>query len=633
MSLRQHHRRQQREADRRCLTVSDAWTLNQNRRLPVDHPNLGLRKRKGRPESPRLVFPTRTSTEQAWRYVKLINRAEAIRRVCRWLCTHPGPQSTCPPELFLLGAFLAAEETGWYLRSDICSIINGLDATILHHFGACDNKTLTPISYSAVQRQALRFERAPFKELMAGIMPDHPLHNTEEPEDEDETGADLGLLWFNFSVLLETIPEPVLDKIKAGSVDATAFHTYARTRDFRIQKVVDKAVLRALKETGEIPEDVSLGPDGKLQRCPADLHARGAVQSPNYNTGHTKEHFSGYFVTYLSPSRDYYWAGDPTEITLREHISPYVLNFCVAPATQARGPIARDLTLAAKHALPDFHSVAGDREFSDQRETFVRPLHEQQINVIMDYKKNQLHAKLVTVGKRQQPLYRICGGFYPTWIDEKFLKPPPDSLTKQQRHEWYEALSRFRYSLNNWQDGTAQLGCPQCSGRVVYAKKARVGKFQDGNYPTTAITYAKSDPDWEHPEYCCDGYISVNAEDLDWYQPVPWGTRAHDPIYDWGRSRIENTNSIARNKDGISGKACRAPLTPAHNMAVLALSVVNNIQLADADPAAPPPTDDAPEVELSLFCVAPAFGNPTPNGHPVEDEASPSTGAQLRAPP
>ena len=529
--------------------------------------------------------------------------------------------------------FLAAEGTGSYLRSDICSIINGLDATILHYFGVCDNKTLTPISYSAVQRQALRFERAPFKELMAGIMPDDPLHNTEEPADDDETGADLGLLWFNFNVLLATIPEPVLDKIKAGSVDATAFHTYARTREFRSQKVVDKAVLRALKETGAIPEDVSLGPDGKLIRCPADPHARGGLQSPNYNTGHKKEHFSGYFVTFLSPSRDYHWAGDPTEITLREHIGPYVLNFCVAPATQVRGPIARDLTLAAKHELPDFHSVTGDREFSDQRDTFVRTLHAQQINVIADYKKNQLDAKLVTVGKKQRSLYRICGGFYPLWIDDKFKEPPDDSVTEQDRYEWYEALARFRYSLNNWQNGTAQLGCPQCSGRVVYAKKARVGKFKTGNYPTTAITYAKSDPDWEPPEYCCDGFISVNVEDLDWYQPVPWGTRAHDPLYDWGRSRIENNNSILRNKGGISGKACRASLTPAHNMAALALAVVNNVQLADADPAAAPPTDDAPEVELSLFCVAPAFGNGTSNGHPARDGASPITGAPLRAPP
>ena len=38
--------------------------INQMRRNPTDHPSLGLRKRKGRPKRPRLVFPTITQPEE-----------------------------------------------------------------------------------------------------------------------------------------------------------------------------------------------------------------------------------------------------------------------------------------------------------------------------------------------------------------------------------------------------------------------------------------------------------------------------------------------------------------------------------------------------------------------------------------
>ncbi len=254
---------------------------------------------------------------------------------------------------------LAAEETGWYLRSDICSIINGLDASILHYFKACDHTGFKPISYSAVQRQAFRFERIPFEELMAGIIPEYPPQDPDDPEDDDETGADLALLWFNLDILLATIPPRTLDKIRAGAVDATAFPTYARTYDFRAQKDVNKAVLEALKEKGTIPEDVTLGPDGKLIRCPHDPDARGGRRSPSLATGHKGGSFAGYFPTILTPSRDYEWTGDPQQIRLRDHISPYVLAFSVDPATRKKGPIARDLALAAKHVLPGFRALTG----------------------------------------------------------------------------------------------------------------------------------------------------------------------------------------------------------------------------------------------------------------------------------
>ena len=77
--------------------------------------------------------------------------------------------------------------------------------------------------------------------------------------------------------------------------------------------------------------------------------------------------------------------------------------------------------------------------------------------------------------------------------------------------------------------------------------------------------------------WCCNGSISIRVEDLNQWQPVPWGTRAHQQLYAKGRNRIENTNGevTAVNPvewmDGISAgqrlfaralskKSCRAPV-------------------------------------------------------------------------
>ena len=161
MSRRAEHRRNGREADRRCLTVSDAHLINEMRRLPTDHPSRGMRKHKNKPLRPRMAFPIFTSPEQAWRYLRVIRASPAAQKVCRHSRQHPGPQPRCGPEVILLAIFLAAEIKGRYLRSDLCRIINGLDATILYHLGLCDNKTFKPVAYTDVEKQVLHLERTP----------------------------------------------------------------------------------------------------------------------------------------------------------------------------------------------------------------------------------------------------------------------------------------------------------------------------------------------------------------------------------------------------------------------------------------------------------------------------------------
>ena len=122
--------------------------------------------------------------------------------------------------------FLAAEIKGRYLRSDLCKIINGLDATILYHLGLCDNKTFEPVAYTDVEEQVLRLERTPFGRLLTERDPYE--HDDDHPDREHGvSAAAVGQMRFNMGLLLASIPKRALAKIAAASLDATAFPTYA----------------------------------------------------------------------------------------------------------------------------------------------------------------------------------------------------------------------------------------------------------------------------------------------------------------------------------------------------------------------------------------------------------------------
>ena len=211
---RAESRRAEREGQRRCLTVSDAHLINEMRRLPTDHPSHGTRNHKYTPSRPRTAYPIFSSAEQAWRYLRVIRASPEARRVIRRLCSHPGPQARCRPEVILLAMLLAAEIKGRCLRSDLCSIINGLDATILFHLGLCDNKTFKPVTYSVVVKQVLRLERTPFGRLLTD---QGTREHDDDPDDESKVSADaIGLTRFCAEMLLASIPKRALAKVAAA---------------------------------------------------------------------------------------------------------------------------------------------------------------------------------------------------------------------------------------------------------------------------------------------------------------------------------------------------------------------------------------------------------------------------------
>lgn len=609
LGTRQHHRRLARLAARRCLTVSDASRINEQRFLPADHPSLGQRTRQDRPKRPRLVFPLYTSPDQAWRYLRVIDRSEAAKAVCARLRTHPGPKSRVSGEVLLLGLCLAAEVKGRVLRTDVTRVINGLDSVIQHHLGLCNATTFTPVSHSIVNRQMKRLER----ELVEEADGEEAANGTVAPAPKHETGnMNAKLLELAESLLLASIPEKTLRNLKAVAVDGTAFPTFARVRDYRVQKDVDRLVKAALMRGEQVPDDIMLGPDGKLKRCPHDPQARTSHRGASLATGHKAGRFTGYMVTSVAASCDYRDYGNPKTVHLRDDPGPYLLGFSCDPASHDRGPIAREVVLSLKSALPDLNLVTADREFSERRVSLVRPLHEHRINMVMDYPRPATEKiAIVRVGTRSDVLYRIAGDFYPQWLPLEFRGRCPFK-DPAERQDWYERRSRFRYVPNGpaHKYGTIQFKCPQCAGRALGAERTRTGRWRNRQPPK--VPSADTD---KLRQWCCNGTVSIRAGKLDWWQPLPWGTGAHDRLYGWGRARIENTNGVVRNDGGLDPRSCRAAGTIAHSLAFLALALVNNVQLADADPNADSPTDDVPRAQLSLLCVLPAStDNGTGNG-------------------
>ena len=596
MSRRAEHRRNDREAQRHCLTVSDVFCINRMRHLPTDHPSRGLRKHKNKPLRPRMAFPIYSEAAQAWRYLRVIRASTAAQKAARWLDKHPGPQARCTPEVILLAMFLAAEITGRYMRSDLCAVINGLDATTQYHLGLCDNKTFKPISYSEVEDQVLRLERAPFGLLFPG-----PEQHTNEGDADDDSDDDalsaskVGLIRFNTGVLLASVPKRARAKIAAGAVDATAFPTCGRVRDYHAQTEVDQAIRDAIErgDPDPVPEGVILGADGKLQRCKHDPAARTSHRTASSETNHKSGFFTGYFAKLLTASQDYHYSHN--NFHLRYDIGPYVLGLCCDPATDNNAPIARELCLALKEALPGFRTVTADREFTP-RISFVQWMHANGIATIMDYQRPQTEklAK-VTVGQRGEVLYQSCGDFFPLALPKKYKTlPDPSKLTEEEILNWFDDRAIWRYVPNGPPDanGTIQFICPQCAGHVRFAAKTRMGK------------YRVRGPD--HPALSSGPPFTQNMvlQRIDQHpsrRPQPPNGNPCRGAPEHTKNSTEKAATASRTPTASSKTAAasarkRAARNPApgplaRNMAVLALAVVNNVKFADEDPLADPPTD------------------------------------------
>ena len=182
---------------------------------------------------------------------------------------------------------LSAYKGDSYRRTDLCAVGNGLDSQVAFFLGLCDSHRWDPLSYVVARKQSKRFERA--------------LHEGWAAAD----GTPRNFTWLVRKLLAASTPNRCLKTIAAVAIDSTADPTWARTREYQLEKDLLAEHRLESFETPDLTEpDIksaknpknkvrTFGSDGRYIRS-YDIDAR-----PGYKSATNKEPatlFLGYDV-------------------------------------------------------------------------------------------------------------------------------------------------------------------------------------------------------------------------------------------------------------------------------------------------------------------------------------------------
>ena len=238
--------------------------------------------------------------------MRTLESTSVVQEIDRFHRDHPGQQSRISTKALLLGIVLAAHETGRYLRTDICSFLNGLDYRLGVELGLWTWGTRDPITYTMNQKRITRLETAIFEALYS---------SNGEPRSID---------WFMDTFLSDTIPNQAKETITAVSLDWTPIPTFSVTRDYRVEGQVRKE--QTPEDTGEIG---TLDQRGRLIRG-ADGDALGGHRTATAKT--PAGGFTGYYGHIIIATRGATWNGNPYNLTLGPLPPKYIPHGKAVPA-------------------------------------------------------------------------------------------------------------------------------------------------------------------------------------------------------------------------------------------------------------------------------------------------------------
>lgn len=566
------------------LDPHDARGLNEARRLPDDHPSASG-------EEPRY-----TDTGRGQRLLDLLRRCGVAEELQRRLGAHPGKASRLGVEALLLAVLLAAWEVRSYRRTDVCAVLNGLDAALANAVGLYDDEAGSPVSYSVICKQLKRVESA----LRDGWV--------------GNDGARRDLAWFTRTLLGATIPAEVRDSVTAAALDSTFLATWAVSRRYSSDPLATHRL--AARDTPDLPEPETsapatsgdpawVGDDGRLIPG-ADPDARYGYRSATSKTLARTAY--GYDMHIAVAVRGAHWSGDPGRLALGEAVPAYICALAVAAGSTNPGPLGRGVIDETLAQVPNVAEIIADRAYTAKRTTFVRPLRADGLDVVMDHSVTEVaRPKVITAGRRDQVLINHCGTLLPAWVPEG-LHAPAENLTPTQRTDWYTQRARLRWlSQQHLPGGRVQLRCPQCAGRVATDAATR----NPTKRPGAGVPYIGG----TGRKYCCEGLVTLDADQIDNYQTVPYGTYAWQRSYG-RRNQVENTNSRLRDKGALEPGACRGLGLIARTICALAVAVTYNLALM---PTAVPASTSGPAeipVLVSHTHGATADSEPLPSRAP-----------------
>lgn len=192
-------------------------------------------------------------------------------------------------------------------------------------------------------------------------------------------------------------------------------------------------------------------------------------------------------------------AATPKKVKFGPAPPALITGICVAPGATNPGPIGDSIVEQSRLIAPNIADVVVDRGYSTKREQFCRRLHEQGINVTMDYTSTDIsNPKPIKVGRKGQRLLASCGAFFPLWLPEEMQIPPEDADA-----DWYADRALWRWIPNqNLRNGSIQFICPQCSGKVSTTAKTRKPRTTNSDGQYIAI----------EDEICCLAFATVMVD-------------------------------------------------------------------------------------------------------------------------
>ena len=511
-----------------------------------------------------------------------------------------------------------------YTRADVCAAIAGFSPEVARNLGVldADGKWHVP-RYKTVCRMIKRLERS----LRWGWTHEDMLY---------------GLEWFSASLIIASVPRSIRRSVKTIVIDGTPIEAWGCTKEFTKQKELEKdAYANWCKESLENPDmpepelkkellarearkrGLRVGRDGRIIRGSDEDARAGWMTATNSRPG---RYFVGYELVAGVAVVDLKWNyRNPARFKFGPAVRPYILSISVNPAGNNPGPIGVETVRRAREAAPRVNRVIADRGFTLKREKFLRELHRERIDVVMDYPKRMVErAKDVYLGERAEPAYMHCGTLLSASMPKYWRTPPKELLGDEEKlTEWYTRRWKlWRMSFKGWLNGGGmKLQQPCCAGRI-------------SSQPATAASGSYNVPLVSSPSdgKCCAGQVNAHAPEVDHFQKVPYYTEVWHAVYGPSRAVVEGVFGDMKKKGGLSRGTCQALGLAANTIAATAAAVAHNVrQSAMPDPAgingsgSDDSEDDGDEVNMASTSDGSISGDDSPDsGRQSPDRAPPS---------
>ena len=611
------------------------------RKLPKDHPNpadgaLLSSKAQGMRT---LTYIRHSDTRFAAAVQQRLDSTVDPGDENRLLEEHPGPKSPVTAEVMFVAILLCAQILRSCRRTDLSRVLAGLHRDVAREVGLLgpDGELVVP-SYKSLCRQLTRFQDA----LRGGWTV------VEREGQPGEKRVRYDLEWLIVAMVKASIPRSERRKIQHIVVDATSVRSWGTWLPGIKKKDVDsdplatwtkesletdaeepdlEALRRAAEEDNE-GRNVRFGPDNR-RIYGTDDDSR--IGHKSRNSEGPAGFIMGFELTVGVAAPVVGFNGNLNKVTLDPAV-PWVCTMSFDPAGSNPGPIAARLILAAREIFPRLREVTADRGFTTKRESFLRPLHEQGINVTMDYRKDVIaRPTLLELGKRGERAWMHAGTLLSEHTREALLVPPEelraeekwwgrdDELSAEEHEEaaeredalteWYQDRARmWRWSVKRrLPGGNIQFRSPVAAGRAatsaatVAAGSYTVPLLDEGHDTRATVT----------------GLLAQ----LDQWQRIPYGTGAWHKAYHTARAVVEGTIGKVKAKGGLARGTCQSMGLEANALAALALVVTYNLH-KQASIAAEGDGDDRCDHES---------GDPPQPAH--HDRAPRNLPAPSRAPP